>query len=71
MSATRAELDSFVRDLVRLKDRALRLGLYPTLHELDDAATVAGYDVARLLTGDRIPPAVLRRVGHASRRSRP
>ena len=39
----------FTTALVRMKDRSGRLGLWKTMHAIDEATKVAGWEIADLL----------------------
>ena len=42
-------------ELVQLKDKCLRAGLYRTLRELERAEIMIGFEIAQLLDGSPIP----------------
>lgn len=43
----------FAAELVKLKDKAGRLGLWKTMHALDTATREVGYEAAEILTEGR------------------
>src|SRR5687768_2734487 len=45
------ERRQFITELVLAKDRAGRLGLWKTMHALDEATNAAGWELASLLPG--------------------
>ena len=46
-----SDRDRFIVDLLFLRDRAGRLELWRTMHELDKAAKEVGYECADIATG--------------------
>lgn len=47
------QMEKFNLDLVILKDRAGKLGLFKTMHKLDDAQKAAGFEEADLIIKKR------------------
>lgn len=45
------ERDRFIADLLLLRDRAGRLELWRTMHEMDKAVKEVGYECADIATG--------------------
>lgn len=52
--ATPASARPFIVRLLSLKDEAARLGLYRTMHELEAATVIVGWEVADHMKGKRI-----------------
>lgn len=47
------KISRFIAELVQMKDRAGRLGLWKTMHALDEATKAVGYEYAEILEKDK------------------
>lgn len=47
----RALIDDFIRRLVLMQNEAVKLGMYQTMHKINDAVKKSGWELAEILDG--------------------